>query len=277
MYSHQKFLAHLLIILLLVPTSGFAENIGKPLWEAGIGLFASTFPAYRGSNDQQYLLLPFPYFIYRGEKLKVERGTARAQLFESDRVQLNISLSAAIPAKSDAGNARQDMPDLDTAFQIGPSLNIRLAKPAPNHALKLKLPIRPVIATDFHSNVESIGWVFQPHLNLESRDLWGGWNTGLNIGVLFAGKNYHDYYYGVQPEFVTPTRRKYTASSGYSGGNLVASFRRRFDRLWVGGFMRVDYLNGAVFDDSPLLDTEYSIMAGVGIAWVFQKSAARIH
>jgi hypothetical protein len=44
-----------------------------PLWEVGAGLFPSTFPAYRGSDDQQYYLLPFPYLVYRGNYLRVDR------------------------------------------------------------------------------------------------------------------------------------------------------------------------------------------------------------
>jgi hypothetical protein len=48
-----------------------------PLWEVGAGLFPSTFPAYRGSDDQQYYLLPFPYLVYRGNYLRVDREGLR--------------------------------------------------------------------------------------------------------------------------------------------------------------------------------------------------------
>jgi hypothetical protein len=45
--------------------SRFAVARELPLWEAGIGVFPGTFPNYRGSDDQQDYLLPFPYLVYR--------------------------------------------------------------------------------------------------------------------------------------------------------------------------------------------------------------------
>jgi hypothetical protein len=39
----------------------------KPLWELGLGMAVVSFPAYRGSDQNSTMLLPAPYFIYRGE------------------------------------------------------------------------------------------------------------------------------------------------------------------------------------------------------------------
>ncbi len=252
-----------------------AADTGKPLWEAAIGLFPSTFPAYRGSSAQQYYLLPFPFLIYRGKVFKADRHGLRALLFDSPRLELNVSTNAAIPVNSSKESRRDGMPDLDTTVEIGPSLNILLAATPGRDRLQLNLPARLVVATDF-SSFETLGWVFNPHLNFDSPSLVHGWDTGFDLGPLFATRDYHDYYYRVKPAYVRADRPLYRPSGGYSGMVALASISRRFDRCWVGGFLRYDYLGGARFDDSPLVSTDHSLMGGVAVTWFFARSAQRV-
>jgi outer membrane scaffolding protein for murein synthesis (MipA/OmpV family) len=274
-YRKHYFRIIFLLAVFLVSAGKIAIARELPLWEAGIGVFPSTYPAYRGSDDQQYYLLPFPYLAYRGEYLKIDRDGMRARLFDTDRVEINISVNGAIPVNSDESDARSGMPDLDPTFEIGPSVNVVLARPWPNHTLKLKLPVRSVIATDF-SSTEQAGWIFNPHLNLDSKDVFGGWNTGLSLGPLFGNRKYHAYYYEVPSKYATASRPAYSASGGYSGTLAVASLSRRFNRIWVGGFIRYDNLSGAKFDGSPLVETDHSVMAGIAVAWIFKKSAKSV-
>jgi outer membrane scaffolding protein for murein synthesis (MipA/OmpV family) len=233
------------IVLLLAVLQAFSGKIADaqemPLWEIGMGVFPSTYPAYRGSNDQQYYLLPFPYLVYRGEYLKIDRDGMRARLLDTDRLELNISVNGATPVNSDESGARSGMPDLDPTFEIGPSLNMVLARPSPKHTLKLKLPVRSVIATDL-SSTEQAGWIFNPHLNLDSKDVFGGWNVGLSLGPLFGNRKYHAYYYEVPAKYATGSRPAYSASGGYSGTLAIASLSRRFNRIWMGVFFRYDNL-----------------------------------
>lgn len=261
-----------LLVLLPLLTAGMAQaDAGKPLWEAAMGVFPSTFPAYRGSSEQKYYLIPFPFLVYRGEIFKADRHGLRALLFDSRRLELNISSNAAIPVSSD-GTRREGMPDLDTTVEVGPSLNILLSPPGSEDKVQLKLPARLAAATDFKS-IETVGWVFHPHLNFDSPNILHGWNTGFNLGPLFATRDYHDYYYRVKPAFARADRPVYRPSGGYSGMLAIASISRRFDNYWVGGFVRYDYLGGAEFEDSPLVDTDHSLMAGVAVTWFFARSA----
>jgi len=95
----------------------------------------------------------------------------------------------------------------------------------------------------------------------------------LAIGPLFATEKYHDYYYEVAPRFAIPgVRPAYNARGGYSGSNLILSVTKRFGRIWLGAFVRYDELSGAVFANSPLMRTDHSVMAGIGLAWVFAES-----
>jgi outer membrane protein len=264
-----------LLHVFLVCTCKIAVARELPLWELGMGVFPSTYPAYRGSDDQQYYLLPFPYLVYRGEYLKIDRDGMRARLFNTNRVEINISVNGAIPVKSDESGARNGMPDLDPTFEIGPSLDVVLARPSPGYTLKLKLPVRSVIATDL-SSFKQAGWIFNPHLNLHGKDVFGGWKAGLSLGPLFGNRKYHAYYYEVPSKYATASRPEYNASGGYSGTLAVASLSRRFNDIWMGGFIRYDNLSGAKFADSPLVETNHSLMAGVAVAWIFRKSVKSV-
>ena len=53
-------------------------------------------PDYRGSEDVRNYVLPIPWFVYRGEIFVLDRDGARARLFDSDRVEVNLSVGGAV-------------------------------------------------------------------------------------------------------------------------------------------------------------------------------------
>jgi outer membrane scaffolding protein for murein synthesis (MipA/OmpV family) len=210
--------------------------------------------------------------------LRVDRQGARGVLFESERVELDVSVNATPPVDSDENRARQGMPHLDPTLEIGPRLNVILMRDrARELAVKFRLPMRAVIATDF-SHTRGAGFVLYPHLDLDTRPVWSGakWNVGLQAGPLYGTRRYHDYFYGVDPEFAAPERPAYEARRGYSGAMALASITRRFSRVWVGAFARYDSLKGATFESSPLVRRDYAVMAGFAVAWIFAESAKRV-
>ena len=247
----------------------------RPLWEAGFGTAPISFPAYRGSKDQQHFVLPLPYFIYRGDLLKVDRRGVRGLLFESDLLELNVSMRGSLPVDSDESAARNGMPDLKPTFQLGPSLVAQLAKDERGRKIRLKLPVRAVFATDF-DDFRTAGFIFHPHLDFTAPKALAGWNLGFNIGPIFATQEHHAYYYDVAQRFVTPTRERFKASAGYSGTAAIAGVSRRFAKVWAGAFVRYDSLHGAQFSDSPLVERDYALSAGFAVAWIFAQSKTRV-
>ena len=250
----------------------------RPEWELGAGASAFTLPDYRGSDESRGYLLPFPYVIYRGDKLRVDRQGVRGVLYESDRFELDLSISATPPVDSDKNRAREGMPDLDPTLEIGPRLNVTLLRDRlRDWAFSFRLPVRAVIATDL-SSAEGAGAVAYPHLTFDSRPRFfeGRWRLGLQAGALYGTRRYHRYFYGVDSEFATPERPAYEATSGYSGAVALASLTRRFRRLWVGAFARYDLLKGAAFESSPLMRRDYAVMAGFAVAWVFVESGRQV-
>lgn len=249
-----------------------------PLWELGLGAAAISFPDYRGSDERTNYLLPLPYFVYRGEFLKADRQRVRGLFFKSARAELDVSISGSVPVKSDNNQARRGMPDLDPTLEIGPSLNLKLFDSADkNHTLELRLPLRSVLATDFH-DVKYQGLVFHPQLNLDNRNFLGyhGLNLGVAAGPLFANRRYHHFIYGVDPAYATAARPAYQGRGGYAGTQFVTALSKRFPSYWVGGFLKYDNLTGAAFDDSPLAKSKTGFTAGVGISWVFSESKTKV-
>lgn len=254
----------------------YAER--KPEWELGAGATVFTLPDYRGSDESRTYALPFPYVIYRGERLRVDRQGVRGMFFESDRVELDLSLNATPPVDSDKNRARAGMAHLDPTIEIGPRLNFIVLRDRPNErALTLRLPVRAVIATDL-SDVRDAGFTAYPHFSADLRPVFlgGKWNLGLQAGPLYATRRYHEYFYSVAPQFATLERPAYEAPSGYSGALALVSLTRRWNRVWLGGFARYDTLKGAAFESSPLVRRDYSVMWGVAAAWVFTESQRQV-
>jgi outer membrane scaffolding protein for murein synthesis (MipA/OmpV family) len=268
----------LLGILLISATCHFASAAEQvPLWEAGAGVGFLTLPAYRGSDTVHNFVLPVPYFTYHGDFLKADRQGVRGQLFDTDRVELNISTSASPPSKSDDVSARKHMPNLRPTVEIGPELDITLWKSDGRIPfVKLRLPVREAFTVG--GTPRDIGAIFSPNLNTDIKDPLGmhGWTFGLLTGPIYATERQNDYFYGVDRQYATAARPAYHANGGYGGWQLLASISKRFNAMWIGAYVREDTLQGAVFDDSPLVVRNHYTSAGIAVSWIFGHSTTMV-
>ena len=265
------------VLLALCLSAQAAAAADLPLWELGAGIGAFALPDYRGADEGRGYLLPVPYVVYRGKFLKADRHGIRGTLFDSDRIDLNLSFAASLPVNSSHNTARSDMPDLEPSLELGPSLEVALWRSADRRdLLALRLPLRAAFTLE--GSPQAIGWVATPHLNLDLAGRGGlqGWNFGLLGGPVYGSRRQHQYFYGVAPQFATPARPAYEAPGGYAGWQFIAAASRRFPRFWVGAFVRADTLQGAVFEASPLLRRESYFAAGATIAWLLDVSERRV-
>ncbi|HLP98913.1 MAG TPA: MipA/OmpV family protein [Sideroxyarcus sp.] len=248
-----------------------AQTEIRPLWEIGAGFAAIDFPVYRGAAERKSYLLPVPYLAYNGETLQVNRERVRGLIFKRDAVEMDVSVNGSVPAKG--AKARQGMPDLDPTLELGPSLNFHLWYSADKHnTFDMRMPLRAVIASDF-KRFSHAGWLFQPQLNLDFHDIdHSGWNIGLVGGVIYSDRHYHGYFYNVAPQYATATRPAYNAPGGYSGTQFIFAFNKRHEGYWTGGFMKWDSLKGAVFADSPLVNSKEYFTVGFAVTWILDKS-----
>lgn len=247
----------------------------KPLWEVGAGIAAFSVPDYPGSRLRKTYVLPIPYLVYRGRFLRVNRRGVRGVFVQTPRVELNLSAAVSPPVRSRSGGAREGMPDLDPTLEIGPALRWSVLR-RDQSELSLRFPVREVIGVDFPGTYH-VGLVFNPSALEALRDFPArGWNASLSLSLRFADRSYDRYYYQVAPAFATATRPAYRASGGYGGVQVAASLSRRFARVWLRGYLSMNDLAGAAFEDSPLVKRKTAIMAGFGIAWVFEQSRRRV-
>ncbi|CAG4883460.1 conserved exported protein of unknown function [Georgfuchsia toluolica] len=252
----------------------FAHAKSLPLRELGAGAAVVSFPDYRGSDKQRNYVLPLPYVVYRGEMLQIDREKVRGLLFKTERMELDISVNGSVPVRSNNNPVRQGMPDLDPTLEIGPSLNYLLAQDSQRHKLALKLPLRAVIASDFH-HARSAGVLANPQFDLDV-SITQGWKLGLVAGTLFGDRRYHEYFYSVVPQYARAGRPAYDAPGGYSGAQFIAAASKRFDQFWVGAFIKYDNINHTAFGASPLIERRSNLAAGFGLPWVFTQSVQRV-
>ena len=267
------------VLLLALCVAGRAMAAGQdlPLWELGAGIGAFALPDYRGSDEGRGYALPAPYVVYRGKFLKSDRHGVRGTLFDSDRIDLNLSVAASLPVNSSHNPARSGMPDLEPSLELGPSLEFTLWRaPERRDVLALRLPLRAAFTLE--SSPQAIGWVATPHLNLDlgGRGALAGWNFGLLAGPIYGSRRQHQYFYGVAPQFATPERPAYEAPGGNAGWQFIAAASRRYPRYWIGAFLRADTLRGAAFEASPLLRRDSYVAGGAAIAWLLGESEQRV-
>jgi outer membrane scaffolding protein for murein synthesis (MipA/OmpV family) len=274
----------LLLLSFLLPGRAICEEktlekpLEKPLWELGIGLGLLQMPDYRGSDENKLYLLPYPYLVYRGDILKVEEQRVSGQIFKTDRISLDFSGYGAVPVKSSDNSARAGMPDLDPTFELGPALKIKLWESKEDKfKLDLTLPVRAFFSTNFYS-VSREGWVFSPRINFVKHDLIPdtGLNLGISAGPMFADSGYHAYFYTVGPAYATAARPAYSAGGGYSGSTLTVGLGKEYKQFVFNAFVSADFLQGASFENSPLVKRETSFMSGVSVSWIFFKSAKTV-
>jgi outer membrane protein len=241
-----------------------------PIWEAGPGVALLNFPDYRGADHYNAQVLPLPYFVYRGERVRVGREGVKAQLLDSGRLEVSLSAAFALPGKTDSPDSpRNGMPELDPTFELGPSFDWWLTDNDPAHwHARIRVPIRNVIATNFQ-RIDQAGWLSSPNLHIDRRIYRGPWTFLFSggVGTLWANHKYHAYFYAVPEEFATATRPAYDPGGGYSGARVSAFFGVRRGRWGAGLALLDDYLGGTEFADSPLMQTKNAAVIGLGFTY----------
>ena len=269
--------AGLLAMAVLACASATAQQPDQPLWEAGAGFAALRLPDYRGSAQSRWYAFPTPYFAYHGDFFKADRHGIRGVLFDSDRVDFNLSVGASLPVDSSRNEAREGMPDLRPSIELGPKLDLTLWRTGDRRVrLDLRLPLRGAVTIESHPRY--IGAQFFPHLNLDVNDVGGfeGWNLGVLAGPVYTDRRYNQYFYAVTPEQATATRPAYDPGGGYGGAQFIAALSKHFRQFWVGGYLRRDTLAGATYAGSPLVTSQRYVAGGIGVSWIFSESSRRV-
>lgn len=255
------------------PVASSEPGSEKPLWELGFGAGALHGPDYPASSETHLRGLALPYMVYRGEVFRMGDGqTARAVAYESQRLELDLSFDAAFDAKSDNNEMRQDMPDLDFMFQLGPQLTVNLhdreRADGSRSRIFLALQARAVFSSDL-SRVDHRGYVFEPMLRYRHYDwLVPGLDTTISLRPLWASEKLHAYFYDVAPQFASPGRPAYDSRGGYfgTGLNFYASYQLTEQASVFLGLQTTSH-HGAENRGSPLHQKDFTVGYGAGFIW----------
>jgi len=281
-----------IFLIILLPTSTFAEDyttqngstqdttqrITKseakpvlPLWEAGLFAFGYSQPAYPGSEDRANLALPLPYVIYRGQYLRIDRGTVGVRALKTPRYEFDVGFAGSLGSHSSGIEARKGMEDLGTMIEFGPRLKINLGDISSGRSnSRLQFPLREVI--DVSHGFISRGIAFEPQW-VTDRRLPDHWFISTSLGAVFGDEKLTDTLYGVTPAEATPLRASYDAKSGLialRAGLLAAHSFSPDVRLF--NYIQAESLAGAVNRDSPLVRRKSGWSVGIGLAWTLGRS-----
>ena len=268
------FFAALTLALCQYGASAQAQPSGLPLWEVGGFAGSLTSPAYPASTERFNRNVVVPYFIYRGERLSVDRGGIDARMQLSPNYELDLGVSGSFPATSNDIAARQGMPDLGTLLEFGPRLKVKLPSPGPGLRLGLDLPLREVF--EVSGGTRAQGLVFEPALALDMANVGGGWSLTAKFGLTWGDQQINQYFYGVAPAYATALRPAFEAQSGLMSAraSLGASKSLNPDvRLF--GYARMDYYGLSANTASPLHLQNSSPSMGLGLTWTLGRSEAR--
>lgn len=266
----------LLGISLLLSSSLFATEIKKPLplWEIGAGFLPFRTDNYRGSPQHKWFGLPIPAFTIRGKNIEGENGFVRGHLARFGDFTFDISVSVGLNVSAGGDRLRSGMDDLDPTFEVGPMLRYYMWKSkSGNQFLNLEIPFRSVYATDL-TYIDHVGYYSIPYLNYLTKPMPQtlGFSTETSIGIQYGSSGFHNRFYAVDTKFATAEREKFHSVAGYSGVQLAVSLAKRMGDVLFIPFFRYDYLDGAVYNKSPLYKNAHYTFFGAAFIWYFAGS-----
>jgi outer membrane protein len=263
--------------LLSVQASADASSAtGLPLWELGIGAALYHQPNYPGSDVSSTIGFPFPYVIYRGDWLRIDRSL-QGIIYETEQIKLDFSAGGTSLVDSDESDARRGMPDLDPTVEVGPALSLLLTNPRRADNIWGRVAVRTAVSVDTGDwKFKQQGWVLDTRLRYQKPLIGDTLKLSTEIGASFADEDYLGYFYDVPQEFATSGRPAFSSGSGYAGARLGLGLSGVYGKWRWSLFGAYMNFAGTPFEDSPLLDSKQDFSVGATVGWMFWKSKRRI-
>ena len=96
-------------------------------------------------------------------------------------------------------------------------------------------------------------------------------------GIDVADGGYTDYFYGVPEASARPGREAYSGQGGYAGFMASTMLARRIPGFGkVLGYVRWENVNGAVYENSPLVKSKNNFTVGVTVEWMLFTSKTKV-
>jgi outer membrane scaffolding protein for murein synthesis (MipA/OmpV family) len=246
---------------------------GLPLWELGaVGVGVSQ-PAYPGAAERTQQALVLPYLVYRGEFLRVDRGSAGIRAMKTPTFEVDIGFSGSLGSKASETEVRRGMADLGTLVEFGPRLKWNLTPDAGPSRWQVELPLRG--AFDLSNNLTQRGLTLEPEISFSHREPQG-WSYSTSLSALLGDQRLADTFYGVSASEATASRPVYAAQGGLIAWRLSGTVSRRLGPdVRLIAFGRADSLAGAANQNSPLVQRNSGLNVGLVLAYTWKQSESR--
>lgn len=251
------------------------QRTGPPLWEIGGFSLGVSQQAYPGSDTQLNRVLALPFVVYRGQWLRADRETIGLRAVKTDRFELDLGVAGSFGGGGEDIAARRGMRELGTLVELGPRLKLRLSDPVASGRWRAEVPLRGVF--DLNDRGRYRGMAVEPKLTYE-RQTPGGWRYGASLSFIVADARLSDYFYSVPLADATPMRPAYVSQSGLVTSRLSLSATRSLNRDWrLFGFARLDTVEGAANEASPLVRQKTGASLGIGLTYAWIRSQTPAH
>jgi outer membrane protein len=271
------------VALLSVPVSAYCqtengteeqqnkkEKESLPLWEVGVAGFGLSQQAYPGSDVHVSRVLVLPYFLYRGEAFRVDREGTGYRAVKTPTFEFDVGFAGAFGSKSDKVTTRAGMANLGTMIEFGPRLKWNISPVDSNGKWRFELPVRGVF--DVSNGFKYRGATVEPEISFERRAN-AGWNYGSAVSMVFGNQPLAATFYQVNPNEVLVNRPQYNAQSGLILWRMTHSVSHKFGNDWrVFGGVRIDSVQGAKNQDSPLVKKKTAASFFMGINYTIHRS-----
>ena len=239
-----------------------------PLWELGVSAFALSQQAYPGSDTHVNRVLAVPYFLYRGEHFRIDRGNTGYRAIKTPRFEFDVGFAGAFGSSSDKISARRGMEKLGNMIEFGPRLKWNISDPEANGRWRFELPVRAVF--DISNQFKHRGYTVEPEIEFERR-AFGGWRYSTGFSTVWGNRQMAETFYQVRPDQVLADRAAYQAKQGLIAWRLSAFISHSYSNNFrVFGGLRLDSVAGAANVDSPLVKrrTAPSVLFGLTYTWM---------
>lgn len=247
----------------------------KPLYELGVVGGAGFIPDYPASDEGRIRTIVVPQFRYRGLRLRSdEEDNMKARLLFNNTYGFDLSGSGAFSSKSDKNEARKGMNDLDWVLELGPRFYYFFVR-TNQLWVRAFLPVRAAFSSDLTSATYQ-GLVFAPAINLRYYFDDSKFNSLIFVITrTYTTHHLQEYYFNVDERYVTPTRPRYKAVSGYMSTNSALAYIYEKGQLGVYSGFGVSSFKGSANAGSPLHRAEYTFAAFFGVSYLFYQSEER--
>ena len=241
-----------------------------PLWELGVSASTLSQQAYPGSELNINRVLLIPYFLYRGENFRVDRGGTGYRAIKTPTFEFDLGGAISFGSGSDKVTARAGLDPLGTFVEIGPRFRWNINEPTANGKWRFELPVRGVF--DLNHHLDYRGTTMEPEINFERR-AYGGWRYSTALSAVLGNRYMAETFYQVTPAQTTPSRPAYQAKQGLIMWRLASFVSHPYsNRLRVFAGVRIDSVNGAANEASSLVRKKTGVSGLLGFTYTWMQS-----